>query len=83
MTRSHNRMRVYIRASHLTDTIKARILQMGCTFTQRDTIGEKEHAVTVWELSSFDAGDWEKVAKWMRDQEVDFDTEVLLPGKSR
>ena len=83
MNPSNNRMQVYIRAKHLTNDVKVRILEMGGSFTQRDTIGEEDHAITVWELAHFDAQEWEEVAAWMRDQGVDIRTEVLPPRKKR
>jgi hypothetical protein len=71
-------MQIYFRADHLTDEVLARILEMGYQFIQRDTVGEGDHAVTVWELSNYEAGDWEKVERWLRDEGVDFRTEVVI-----
>lgn len=84
MTSSNNRIRIYIRTSQLTDDVQARIFEMGGNFTQRDAIGEGDHAVTVWELAHYDTDAWQEVEKWMVKAGVDLNTEILLPvGKKK
>jgi len=85
MASSNNRMRIYIRGNQLTDDIQARIFETGGNFTQHDTIGEGDNAVTVWELARYNSVAWEEVAKWLVEMGVDFNTEILPPAgkKSR
>ncbi len=55
--------------------------QTGGSFTQHGTMGEGDHALTVWELANYDSNAWQKAANWMREAGVDFNAEVVVDKK--